>query len=171
VKRRSRTPLVLAAIAVALGAYIALVERRHESTDERRAARVELLPGFERRDVKEVEIKSPTRGRQRLAQPAELLDALEIAEIDREATIDARAAGLDPPAARLLIRLAGQGAPHQLTLDLGSVDASGRGVYVRPAGDPRVLVTGKHLRELVDRALASSGAPSSSLSPADGGEG
>ena len=153
--RRARTPLALAAIALALAAYIALGERGRETTDQKRAARVELLPGFDRAQTREIEIDGGSRGQVKPAHADELLDALAIAEIDREATIDAKAAGLEPPRARLLIGWTGQGAGRQLVLDIGAMDPSGRGVYVHRGADPRVLVTGKHLRDLIERELGS----------------
>ncbi len=153
-KAGART-LVLTAIVVGLAGYIGLVERGRQTTDEARATRVQLLPTFDRAQALGIEIDAGgARGKVRPAHPAELLDTLAIAEIDREATVGAKAAGLDPPAARVAISMAGQGGARELTLDVGAVDASGRGVYVRRGGDGRVLVTGAHLRDLVERELA-----------------
>jgi hypothetical protein len=153
-KLRARTPLVLAALALALGAYVALVERHGATTDEARAARTQLVPALARADVTAIEIDRGARGRATLARDgaapaafADLLDAIDAAEIDREATADARTAGLDPPAARLAIIT----ARARLVVDVGARDASGRGLFVRRAGDQRIWVIGSaRLRELID---------------------
>ena len=152
---RTRTPLALAAIAVALGAYVALVEHRHASTDDARVARTQLIPGLVRADVSEIQIDRGPRGKVNLSPTtapagtfADLLDAIDSAEIDREATADANAAGLDPPAARLSVSARGA----RFVIDVGARDASGRGLFIRRADDARIWVIGSpRLRELLDR--------------------
>jgi hypothetical protein len=153
-KLGARMPLVLAAIALALGVYVALVERHGPSTDDARAARTQLVPALARADVNAIEIDRGAQGRVTLSRDgavpaafADLLDAIDAAEIDREATADARTAGLDPPAARMAIIT----AQARLVVDIGARDASGRGLFVRRAGDQRIWVIGSaRLRELVD---------------------
>ena len=43
-KAGAKTPWLLAAVAALLGLYILIFERRHETTDQARAAREQLLP-------------------------------------------------------------------------------------------------------------------------------
>ena len=166
-------PLLLAAIAASLAGYILLVDRHHATTDEARAVRGRLLPRLARADVTAIEIDRGGKGRVLLARTptaggggdwtvgpdrkpaaggavADLLDAIDGLEIDREATAAPGAAGLAPPALRLAI-VAGAGRE---VLDVGGTDASGRGVFVRRAGDARTLVVARRLRDLTDRDAA-----------------
>jgi Domain of unknown function (DUF4340) len=180
VRARFRTPLVLATIAIALGCYIGLVELHRSTTDQARATRGQLFGGLVRAQVTTIEIDRGTRGRVMLArgagprgdpvwrvlpQPgsaaglaangavADLLDELDALEIEREATVDAAAAGLAPPAARLTITATSAPASPPLVLEVGALDVVGRGVFVRRGGEARTLVVGRRLRDLVDRDL------------------
>ena len=173
-RRRVRTPLVLAVIAVALAAYIGIVERRRASTDQARAARIQVFPGLSRASLTEIAIDRGARGASTLVRVdgapggghwkimpadrpaaagavADLLDAIDALEIDRESTADARAAGLQPPAARLTMTSSHGPAPARLILEVGAPDATGRGAFVRRAGEARTLVVGRRLRDLVDQ--------------------
>ena len=76
----------------------------------------------------------------------DLLDVLDGLEVNRVATATPASAGLDPPAVHLTIA-----AARRFALDVGGVDASGRGAFVRRDGDARIFVVGQRLRELVDR--------------------
>lgn len=166
----AKTPWVLAAVAALLGLYIAVFERKHETTDEARAARELLFPGLVRSDVMSVEIDRGAGARVVLTRVGaagaddewrvgsagesaarsaveELLDGIDGTEVDRVATASATEAGLAPPAMHLVLTAA---AKH-FALDAGSLDASGRGVFVRREGDSRILVVGSNLRRLIDR--------------------
>lgn len=169
-KAGAKTPWVLAAVAALLGLYILVFERHHETTDESRATRERLFADLNRGDVTAIEIDRGARGRVTLAhvsgsagdgawriEPsdalatkgavADLLDALDGLDVDRVATATAASAGLDPPAAHLVVTA----AARRFGLEVGGVDASGRGVFVRREGDARVYVVGRRLRDLVDR--------------------
>ncbi len=171
----AKAPLVLAAIAVVLGGYIVVFERNHDTTDEARAARQRLFPGLVRGDITAIEIDRGAKGRVVLTRApapggdgpwlvepdaparerasadsgavADLLDAVDALEIDRVATASPSAAGLEAPVARLAIT----SPAGRFALDAGDVDASGRGVFVRRAGDSRTLVVARRLRDLIDR--------------------
>jgi len=170
VRAGAKTPWALAAVAALLGLFIAVFERKHETTDETRAAREVLFPGLTRSDVISVEINRGAKDRVMLTRvgtagaedewrvgPAdesaarsaveELLDGIDATEVDRVATASAADAGLAPPALHLVLTAA---AKH-FALDVGGLDASGRGVFVRREGDPRILVVGSNLRRLIDR--------------------
>jgi len=176
VRVHHRTPLVLAVIAVALAGYIGLCERQRPSTDQARAQRLQVFPGLARASVSQIEIDRGARGKstlvragegtgaprwlvapdERPAAPgavADLLDAIDALEIDRQATIDAPAAGLEPAAALLAITLtsAAGGRPARQVLQIGGIDATGRGAFVRRAGEGQILVVGRRLRDLVEQ--------------------
>ena len=176
-RRTTKTPLALAAIAAALGAYIAMVERHRTSTDEARVLRPRLLQGFNRPAVTEIALERTGRTKFLLSRVggtpragdssagewrvmpddapaagsavATLLDVLDgdSLDIDRESAAPAGTTGLDAPVARLTIATATQ----RWAIALGRLDASGRGVFVRVSGDPRTLVVGRRLRELVEQ--------------------
>ena len=168
-KAGAKTPWLLAAVAALLGLYILIFERRHETTEQARAAREQLLPGLNRGDITSIEIDRGSKGRVTLARdssapgsdawrvgpsgaPAasgavgDLLDVLDGLEVDRVATATPASAGLEPSAVHLTIA-----AARRFALDVGGLDASGRGAFVRRDGDARIFVVGQRLRELVDR--------------------
>ncbi len=170
----AKTPWVLAAAAALLALYIAIFERKHETTDEARASRERLFAGLNRGDVTAIEIDRGTKGTgkgrvtlmragtsekedswqvapgdESAARGAvdELLDAIDGLEVDRLATATAADAGLEPPVARLVLTT----PARRFALDTGSLDTSGRGVFVRREGDRRIFVVARRLRDLVDR--------------------
>ncbi len=169
-KAGAKTPWVLAAVAALLGLYILVFERRHETTDEARAAREHLFAGLNRGDVTAIEIDRGAKGRVTLTRdsspsgndawrvdpgdgPAasgaigDVLDAIDGLDIDRVASATPKEASLEPPAVRLMVTT----PARRFALDIGAVDASGRGAFVRRGGDARIFVVGQRLRELLDR--------------------
>lgn len=166
----AKTPWVLAAVAALLGLYIAVFERKHETTDEARATRQVIFPGLVRGDVSAIGIDRGAKGKVALIRDSsaaasdawrvdpggapvargavgDLLDTIDGLDIDRIATATAQEARLEPPAARLVLTT----PERRFALDIGGSDASGRGVFVRRDGDARIFVVGGRLRDLADR--------------------
>jgi hypothetical protein len=174
--RRWKTPvpLALAVIVALLGAYILLVERHRATTDGARADRLPLLPGMAGAQVATIVIARSTQPLYRLRRvpptlgaeaewriepgghPAaggavgELLDCLDGLEIDRETDAAPEITGVASPTVTIEIAAAGAGR-SDATLQLGRVDASARGVFLRRAGEGRTVVVTRRLLDLVDR--------------------
>ena len=173
----ARAPLALAAVAVALAAYILLVERHGASTDEVRTTRPRLLGDLRGADVTRIEIDRSATGPVVLARAAPpapaggagdewrllpagapaaatavvaLMDTLDGLEIDRETDAAPATTGVSAPAARLALTT----PARRWELALGHADASGRGVFVRVAGDPRTLVVNRRLLDLLGGGAA-----------------
>lgn len=166
----------LLAVALLLGGYILFVDRDRPSTDERRAGRTRLVPRLDTASVERITIvrrpggSSEARltltrqppGREPAwrvedagggthpadeAAVADLLAAIDFAEVERSADISPAAAGLDRPEVRLEL----QSAKGPVVLELGRSDASGGGVFVRLGDDPTIRVGPKRLRDLAGR--------------------
>jgi uncharacterized protein DUF4340 len=159
----------LAAVAALLAVYL-LVGDRHGPTDGETAAEpARLLPAFDRASVRRITIAragAPSLSLERQppgvapgwrlepgARPAddaaveELLNALDLAEIERTADLRPAAAGLEPPL--LAVEIASNGPA--ITLRLGKAVVGGRGVFARVGQDPAVRVVTRRLRDLADR--------------------
>ncbi len=165
---RSRTPLVLLAVALSLGAYLVLIERHQATTDETIAIGRRLLPGLDRarvtrvvvaRDGVELALRRTAEGEWRFDPGGELADTAEVdgllglvegIEVDRS-VVQPRSTvtGLQEP--RVVVEIDGR------RLRMGAPDATGQGVYVQRDGDGSgtnqqpALVVSKRLLELVDR--------------------
>ena len=176
---RTRTLVVLAIVAAALGALLIVdAQIRPTGADERAAARV--LPAFDRKAVQQISIQrqhgeafalvhspsptaaapAPTWRVETRATPAaddtavdDLLAALDLAESERIVEISPAAAGLQPPVAQIALQttLQVKEAKDVVTLQLGRADAAGQGVYARAGTTAPIRVVSKRLLELVDR--------------------
>ena len=164
---RPRTLCVLGLVAILLGGYVVLVERRQQTTDEKQLASRRIVPELHREQLQQITIERGAavisllrrEGTWWLEAPAamqgraddsivdQLLSAVEFLEYQRTLPTDGqrRAAGLKPPAVRL--RLQGGGA--RVELALGQTDPSGKGVYLEYRG--RVFVVGRGLLQLLSR--------------------
>jgi len=80
----------------------------------------------------------------------DLVSALDLAESDRTAQLPPEQAGLVPPAAAVDVET----PTGTLALQLGSVDATGQGVYVRAGASAPIRVIGRRVLDLVDREPA-----------------
>ena len=174
---KPRGLVVLAIVAVAMAAFIA-IERwpRRGGGDDQAAARARMLPPFDRTTVKRVTIARKGGAFSLLHSPSpsapppapgwhlgvdgapaaddaavqDLLSALDLAESDRTAQLPPEQAGLVPPAAAVDVET----PTGTLALQLGSVDATGQGVYVRAGAGAPIRVIGRRVLDLVDREPA-----------------
>jgi hypothetical protein len=159
----------LAAVAGLLAVYLLLVDRHGREGGETAADPARLLPAFDRASVRRITIAragAPSLSLERQppgaapgwrlepgARPAddaaveELLNAIDLAEIERTADLTPAAAGLEPP--QLALEIESKGPP--ITLRLGKAVAGGRGVFARVGQDPAVQVVPRRLRDLADR--------------------
>ncbi len=170
---RTRTLVVLAIVAVALGAVLLVdMRRRPTGSDERASARERLVPPFDRTAVHRIVIRrrdaqpfslrrAPPPGApasvwrlETKAAPAadsaaieDLLAAVDLAESDRVANISPEAAGLQPPAVVVDIETAAGAVSAQL----GKPDATGRGIYARAGAPGPLRVVSRRVLELADR--------------------
>jgi hypothetical protein len=173
---KARGLVGLAVVAAALGAIL-LIDARHgpSSGSDRAGARERLLPPFDRKTVRRIEIRrrgaapfvlvhaaspsAPAPGwRVELPNtPAaddaaieELLAAADLSESNRVADISADAAGLQPAAVEVDI----EAAAGALSAQLGRADAAGQGVYARAGAQGPIRVVSRRLLELADREPA-----------------
>lgn len=170
---RSRGLVVLAIVAVAMAVIIAIERGPPGGGDEPASARARLLPPFDRQAVKRVTIARKGGAFSLLHSPSpsapppapgwhlgvdgapaaddaavqDLLSALDLAESDRTAQLAPEQAGLVPPAVSVDVET----PTGTLPLQLGSVDASGQGVYARAGASAPVRVIGRRVLDLVDR--------------------
>ncbi|HXT99806.1 MAG TPA: DUF4340 domain-containing protein, partial [Polyangia bacterium] len=178
---KSRTVVVMAIVAAALGALLVIDARvRPPGADERAAARARVLPPFDRKGVQQISIQrqhgeafalvrapSPTAPapapawRVETAKPPpaddaavdDLLAALDLAESERLAEISPAEAGLQPPVAEIALQTTAKvrAASDVITLQLGRPDPTGKGVYARGGTSGPIRVVSRRLLDLVDR--------------------
>jgi hypothetical protein len=160
--RRTRTPIVLAVLAAAIGAAV-WWDHRRPSTEEAKESETHLVPGFERDRVTGILVERGGRAaRLRRSDGAwtidgvradedaveALLSEIEFARVERRVgPIDAQLGkmlGLDAP--RVTLELDGT------RLQLGADSPGGRGVYVARRGSPEAMVVEHRLLEVADRA-------------------
>jgi Domain of unknown function (DUF4340) len=162
---KRNTLILLACSALLLGGYALLGQRGAEVPEAER-----VLPGFDPRQVRALQIErpgrsairlsrktgadiwrltQPLRGRADPAAVAGILSRLEFLEPVRSLTeTNLKQLGLSPPAVKLTLEL---GAAREV-LELGRPDPSGRGVYLRvKSRHGRALVVE---RELLDALRA-----------------
>ena len=174
---RTRTLVVLAIVAAALGAVLVIDARvrRHGADD--RAARARVLPPFDRKTVLKISIRrqrgesfelvraasptapapAPTWRVETAWQPAaddaaidDLLAALDLAESERSVEISPATAGVQPPVAEIALQTTPQ-AKEAIALQLGRPEATGQGVYARAGTAGPIRVVSRRLLELVNR--------------------
>jgi hypothetical protein len=170
---KPRGLVVLAIVAIAMAAIIAIERGRHGGGDGPTSARTRLLPPFDRQAVKRVTIARKDGTFSLLHSPSpsapppapgwqlgvagapaaddaavqDLLSALDLAESDRTPPLPPEQAGLVPPTAAIDVET----PTGTLALQLGSVDATGQGVYARAGAGAPIRVIGRRVLDLVDR--------------------
>src|SRR6185436_3830977 len=165
-RMRTRTLVVLAVIAAALGAVLVIDARVRRHGADERAARARVLPPFDRKTVQKISIRrqqgesfelvraasptapapAPTWRVETAWQPA----ALDLAESERSVEISPAAAGLQPPVGEIALQTTPQ-AKEAIALQLGRPEATGQGVYARAGTAGPIRVVSRRLLELVNR--------------------
>jgi hypothetical protein len=162
-------------VALALGGYILLCDRQRDTTDSARATRSRLFPELSRQEITRVGrqqqpagtgivlerqksdgdrwLLMPERRPADSAAVEQLLAQLELVDVDRVTDAPPASVGLDPPGVTLELFT----PARSFTLHLGRRDPAGRGVYVRRADRPEVLVADGRL---LDLATGTGGDPS-----------
>lgn len=164
-----RAVVVLAGVALLLGAYVVLIEPRGPGADQSHTGHRRLLARFDRASVGRIAVRR--RGQPDFVverQPPgskpsfriipgdlpaddaaveDLLTAVDFAETERSADVAPAAAGLAPPA----VTLAFEASTGSAQLHLGNPDATGGGVFAAVGAESDVRVAPRRLLELADR--------------------
>jgi uncharacterized protein DUF4340 len=167
--KQLRGTLVLLAVAVGLGVYIFVVERKGPSSTELAEKEKRAVPRFDRASVTRItlergaekvvlrkdhdtwRIEEPVRFPADSGAVESVLSAVEFLEAQRRIDGPAAQYGLDKPRAR--ITLSGAAAAAPVALAVGGDDATGRNVYAGGAQGP-ILVVEHNLLDTLSKPLA-----------------
>ncbi len=167
---KTGTVAALGVVAAGLGAWILFFEGERATTDDSARQARKLLPGFDRDDVRGLEIERPSAPRITLERPddgAFRLTAPIAARADRAATDDLLSALAGSEARRILPDARarpdyGFADPHttirvrskarSIVLHLGRPDAGGEFLFAARDAEPAVYVIPKRLAESAARS-------------------
>jgi hypothetical protein len=164
---RPRTLILLALVAATL--LIVFLLGRDDAQRTGSSGRARLLRSFVPQRVQELHLlpadgsqlvlkRLPRPGRWQISMPfaapadpaavKKILAALEFLQASRRVAVgvDLKQLGLEPPRARLRVHMRGRSSP--LELNLGAMDVSGTGLYLRYEGE--VVVVSSELQRRVD---------------------
>jgi hypothetical protein len=171
---KRRGLIALALVAAAMAAYLVIDGRRRPAAiKERVAGHARLVPAFERAKVRYITIRRADQSFSMLHSPSpnvpapapawqieidgnppaddaaidDLLSAVDLAESNRIADVAPKDVGLEPVRAQVDIET----PAGAFAIRLGTVDATGQGVYARAGADGPIRVVGRRLLDLVDR--------------------
>jgi hypothetical protein len=173
---KRRGLVALAIVAAAMATVLVIDGRRRPEVTERVAGRARLVPAFDRAKVRYITIRRQGQSFSMLHSPSpnapvpapgwqievegnpaaddaaieDLLSAVDLAESDRVADVAPATVGLEPVRAQIDIET----PTGAFALRLGSLDATGQGVYARAGADGPIRVVGRRLLDLVDREPA-----------------
>lgn len=172
---RGRNTAILAAVAVALGAYLFFVERHREPAPATapEAARGKVFDKIDADKIEELQI-TPSTGEPvvlrkvdkvwRLAAPLDApadqteatnaaanLASADVQRVVDEQPKDLAAFGLATPRITVAFRLAGEKAPR--TLLIGDKNPSGSDLYAKLPDAPRVLLVSAYLESTFDKGV------------------